>query len=158
MASTGLLLTSSSTRQIHAFNSKARAGVLRCCHRRPFTSRCIQRNAEDASEGTGNKVCHKFAQSRDMPVQSFVMHALTHRLAQAGSTQLSLQRREALLSTASLTAALFLSDLGSLPAAAADIKTVRLHDQQDTCHQQYHTQRLGTLTAHISGRLTLACT
>ncbi|CAL5223340.1 g5842 [Coccomyxa viridis] len=97
MTSSGLLLPSSSTRQIHAFNPQARAGFLRCRHRRSYASQCIQRSVENVSEGTGNK---------------------------GDSTQLSFQRREALLSTSALTAALFLSDLSSLPATAADIKTV----------------------------------
>ena len=131
MTSIGLLLPLPSTRQIHAFNSQARPGVLRCRHRRSNASQCIQRTSEEASEGTANKVCHKSAQSRDMPVQTFVMHMLRHRLAQGGSMHLSFQRREALLSTAALTAAILLSDLSGLPAAAADIKTVRMHDHSD---------------------------
>ena len=58
---------------------------------------------------------------------------------------MSFQRREALLSTASLTAAVFLSDLSSLPAVAADVKTVRMHEysEQNACHQ--HTYIDGAL-------------
>ena len=85
-----------------------------------------------------------------MPVQTFVMHMLRHRLAQGGSMQLSFQRREALLSTAALTAAILLSDLSGLPAAAADIKTVCMHDHPAMTAAVNRLQRLINLAAVFS--------
>ena len=59
MASTGLLLPSPPARQIHAFNSYARQGALRCHRRGLVAIRCIQRYPEDARECTGDKVMSK---------------------------------------------------------------------------------------------------